>query len=230
MVRLDDVAGKSDKELAQGAYFRCFGDLSVSRVLSRIQGLVIKNGYELENIVAKQTRDIHIHDLDEFLAIQIHKRGVRIAIKKVIRKSNILQGHGIEPDFIIFQRTERRQSCYIVELKDGHEFDTKSSAKEHQNLHTFLSKNAMAFSQFQSYCKVCGFNATTRGEIRKGFKNKIAIEQAMTGKQFCDLLGLDYTAILKQRAEDRARNLNSLVDELIGSETVKAKLMKKLFG
>ena len=228
MVTLKETRGKNDNEIRNGAYYRCFGNLGVARLLSRIQSLIIKNGYELENLFAELTKDKQIDDLDEFLSVQIQPKGIWIALKKAVKQSEILEGHGIEPDFIIFERGNDYQNCYIVELKDGHEFDTKSSSKEHQNLHDFLSKNAIALQYFHSYCKICGFNATSKEEIRKGFKNKIDINQAMTGKELCELVGLDYEGIVKRRAEDRVKNLESFVDDLLKIPEMKSKITDKL--
>ena len=129
---------------------------------------------------------------------------------------------------MIFQREGASQYCYIVELKDGHEFDTKSSAKEHQNLHDFLTRNAGALQWYQSYCKIVGFNATTQEEIQAGFKNRIAIEQAMTGRQFCELLGLDHAGIVQQRTEDAAANFENFLDELVEIPRIRDGLGERL--
>ena len=48
MVKLGDTQGKSLEQISSGAYARCFGDLELSQLLSRVQSLMIKNGYELE--------------------------------------------------------------------------------------------------------------------------------------------------------------------------------------
>lgn len=228
MVLLQECEGKTPEEIKQGAYFRCFGNVGLARLISRTQSLIIKNGYELENLVDELTERIQVDDLDEFLSHQIMHHGVRIVKKSVIRQSNDIEGHGIEPDFIVFRRQGQTQSCYIIELKDGHEFDTKSSAKEHANLHTFLSKNAMALQYFHSYCKVVGFNAESREDIRTGFKNKIAIEQAMTGAEFCGLLELDYGEIRHQRALDRQSNVDHFIDELLSIDMVRDRITERL--
>ena len=228
MVRLEDTVGKSLSAIKGGAYARCFGDLELSRLLSRVQSLIIKNGYELEKLITDLVSDLLIDDLDEFLSKQIMKQGVRIVEKKIIKKSDIIEGHSIEPDFIIFERVKSTQNCYIVELKDGHEFDTKSSAKEHANLNTFLSKNAMAFQYFQSYCKICGFNASSKEDIKAGFKNKIALSQALTGEDLCKLLNLDYGQIVQTRANDRIKNFERFLDDLMDISAVKEGIRQRL--
>ena len=215
MIKLYEVKGKTPTQIENGAYYRCFGNVELAQILSRVQSLIIKNGYELERMVTDMTADRHIVDLDNFLSHQIMSTGTLLVTKSVIKKCRAIQGYGIEPDFIVFQRIESSQICYVVELKDGHEFDTKSSAKEHANLRQFVTTNANPLRYFQIYTKIVGFNAQSQEEIRIGFKNKIDQDQAMTGKEFCDLLELNYEEILDTRAKDRETNFNQLVKELI---------------
>jgi len=228
MVRFDQVPGKAVEKVRGGAYYRCFGNEELAHLLSRVQSLIIRYGTELEKMVLRYTEDRQIDDLDDFLSRQIMGRGVLLASKAVIKRAETVQGYGIEPDFMIFKREGNTQSCYLVELKDGHEFDTKSSAKEHANLRQFLSKNADALKWFEAYGRVVGFNAETQEEIWVGFKKKISLEQAMTGRQFCELLEIDYDQMAATRAEDRARNFNSFIDDLAGIEQVREALKSRL--
>ena len=218
-------SNKTDRELKAGAYYRCFGDLEIARILSTVQSLIIKNGLELEKIVAGLTKQNTIGDIDAFLRRKNMQRRVRIALKPTVKKSDTLDSMGIEPDFIIFRRTESSQECIVVELKDGHEFDTKSSDKEHENLDMFLSKNADALHHYKSSWKICGFNAENRDQIVKGFKNKIVANQAMTGKELFDLLELDcYEEVVRSRALDRKDNLDYLIESLISLDVIKKRL------
>ena len=228
MTRFDEVKRKSVAKIKAGAYYRCFGDVQIASIFSRVQGLVIRNGYELEKLVTEFSQHLLISDLDQFLQDQIMDTGVRMAKKKAIKASDLIEGHGIEPDFMVFERSGSRQHCYIIELKDGHEFDTKSSAKESQNLRTFLSKNAYALQYYNSYCKIVGFNAQTQNEIVVGFKQKISLDQAMTGTEFCELLGIDYELIREVRAKDRDPNLDEIIDELLLIDEVRTRIEDKL--
>ncbi len=214
MIKLYEVKGKTIAQIENGAYYRCFGNVALAQMLSRVQSLIIKNGFELEKMITDLASDRHIADLDEFLSRQIMPTGTMLATKRAIKKCDLIRGRGIEPDFMVFQHIGSSQMCYVVELKDGHEFDTKSSAKEHANLHQFISLNADPLRYFKVYTKIVGFNAQNQDEIRIGFKNKIDLDQAMTGKEFCDLLGVDYDAILDTRARDREANFKELAQEL----------------
>lgn len=228
MARLSEIKGKPLKDIENGAYVRCFGNVELSKLLSRVQSLIIRNGFELEKIITAYVKSSLIDDLDAFLDSQIMYRGIRVATKKAMKRSEKIQGKSIEPDFIIFERKDQTQSCYIVELKDGHEFDTKSSAKEQSNLNQFLSMNADILRYFQSYGKICGFHARTKEEIQIGFKGKIDINQAMTGAEFCDLLGINYEEILKLRAQDKEANFNQFLHELLEIDAIRSEIIRKL--
>lgn len=219
MVKLADTEGKSLEEVRKGAYYRCFGDIHLSKLLSRVQSLIIKNGYELERMVVDYGREQGIivenaKALDDLLSPQIIPEGLYLAEKKVIKKSTVIEGNKIEPDFLLFNRSADKQECYVIELKDGHEFDTKSSIKEAQNLADFSETNKERLHYWVIHQKIVGFNAETKGDIIEGFKRKINEDVAMTGAEFCALLGLDYLAIQEQRASDRVANMDEFIDQL----------------
>ena len=128
MVKLGDTQGESLEQIASGAHARCFGDLELSQLLSRVQSLMIKNGYELET--------------------------------------------SLQTWFLI---------CSLQDLDD---------------------------------------NAESKEQIRSGFKNKIAVSQAMTGRELCEILPLDYNAIIENRANDREDDFNQFLSNLTQIEPV----------
>ena len=229
MVKLVDTKGKSLSEIKHGAYYRCFGDIELGHLISRVQSLIIKNGYELENIVLQggEENDIILDDLDLLLSHQVAPEGLYLASKKVIKKSHTIVGRGIEPDFMIFLREGNKQECYVVELKDGHEFDTKSSAKEASNLVDFAEANREHLHYWIIHRKIVGFNAGSKVDIIEGFKRKIDTDIAMTGREFCDLLKLDYDAIQDQRARDRESNVKEFIDRLYKIDAVRNGILER---
>ncbi|MCY4207007.1 MAG: hypothetical protein OXD29_03525 [Roseovarius sp.] len=136
MAKIRDRAPKN----SSGGYERVFGNEKLGNLISKVQGAVISSGTELEKIIKGKVRNIP--KLDEFLKYEIMPDGVFLADRKQIKKSNSFIGSGIEPDFIIFKRRKGEQRCYVIEIKDGHAFDTKKAEKERENLHKFTSKNA----------------------------------------------------------------------------------------
>ena len=228
MAKLSEVQGKPVSDGGGASYIRCFGDTELGHLLSRVQSLIIRNGFELERLVTEAIGNRLIDDLDDFLSYQIMQPGVRVAVKKTIKKSNTLVGSNIEPDFLVFERSTSSQRCYIVELKDGHEFDTKSSAKEQANLHEFLNLNAAPFQYYQSHCRICGFNAETKAEIQQGFKWKIDIDEAMTGREFCELVGVNYDQIVNMRANDRQINFDQFISDLMSIDRVRNSIIDRI--
>lgn len=229
VVKFSDQEGKPREEIARGAYRRAFDQIGLAQLLSRVQSLIIANGNELERLIPDLCQDKLIHDLSTFLGNQIGPEGVHVATKKTIKQAG-LAGDGIEPDLMVFCRTETEQRCHIVELKDGYEYDTKASAKEIENLKRFADLNRDALAWYQVEWHICGFNAPTTEDVVNGFKRKITAQEAWTGADLCGLLGLDWQAIVQQRQADAEQNTSDFLDDLVADEGLAAELRRRLGG
>ena len=199
-------------------YVRLFGDDGLGLLVSRAHSAVISSGSELEKLVKNQVQ--LIPNLDEFLAREIMPDGVLVADKKNMKKCKTLDFAGSEPDFMIFKRRQGSQNCHIVELKDGDSFDTKKAAAERRAMHDFISKNGRHI-RYTVDAHFCCFNQNNKKAIYDGFKRKIALAEAMTGREFCELLELDYDAIVRQRTADADANLRYFLSELAKIDSVK---------
>ena len=169
-----------------------------------------------------------IDNLDEYLESSMVHQEITVVPKKSIKKSKIVSFDGVEPDFMIFVEKNNLRACHLVELKDGCEFDTKSSAAEKEHLHEFIGKNAKKL-QYTFEGHICCFNEQSREEIVKGFKNKITQEDAMTGREFCELLQINYDEIVNTRSKDRDENLKFFLINITKDNQLKKEL-KKLVG
>lgn len=219
---------RSAKGREAGGYERLFGDAKLGLLLSRVQSSVIRAGAELEQAIIELANTID--DVDAFLTADIIQEGVFAVPKKVLKKSKTLNYAEVEPDFVIFERKGKRQRCYLVELKDGDNFDTKKAAGEKENMRRFL--NAVApHIEFTMSIHFCCFHRLKREEIVQGFKRKITVNEAMTGPEFCELLSIDYEAVLTKRKEHQAENLRYFVEQLLEIDAVKNALNDALgFG
>ena len=219
---------KETKGRDEGGYTRLFGDAKLGRLLSRVQSAVIRAGAELEQVIINLANTID--DADAFLEADIIQEGMFVVPKKVLKKSKLLNYAGVEPDFVVFKREGRLQQCYLIELKDGDTFDTKKAAGERASLHSFMTAIAQNI-QFRTSIHFCCFHRNTREEIVAGFKKKIRLDEAMTGREFCELLKVDYDAVLAKRKEHQVDNLKFFVDELVQIPAVQAALNDALgFG
>lgn len=212
------LISKSKGRKEGSGYERLFGNSELGYLVSRVQAAVISSGSELERII-KSRVDL-IPDLDKFLEMEIMPEGVLVADKRTIKKSRKIDFAGAEPDFVIFKRRAGKQRCHLVELKDGDSFDTKKAAAEHANMHSFISKNAPKMPYIVQ-AHFCSFNQENREAIIIGYKNKIAKEEAMTGREFCNLLEIDYDELVKYRTTQGPDNFRYFMSELLKIEAVK---------
>lgn len=220
MARLKDARGRK----SGSSYARLFGDDDLGALISRIHAAVISTGVELEQVIKNKVQ--LILDLDEFLEQEIMADGVQVADKKQIKECTTLDFAGSEPDFLIFKRRQNKQMCHLVELKDGDSFDTKKAAAEYRTMHTFMDKNAPRL-QYIVEAHFCCFNQNSKQAIIEGFKKRIAPEEAMTGREFCDLLELDYDKIVKARKKYGPENKMEFLRELVKIDSVRP-ILKRL--
>ena len=115
----------------------------------------------------------------------------------------------------------------MVELKDGHVFDTKKASAERQAIHSFIEFNSPHLA-YRISAHFCCFNQDSREAIVTGFKRKITIKEAMTGQEFCDLLEINYEEIIKQREAEQPENVRFFLRELVKIDQVRAILRELL--
>lgn len=199
---------------SSGGYERVFDNREIGYLIQRIQSAVISNGNELENLIVERSK--RIDDLDSFIDSCLDgtiESGSYLCRKSVIKKSKYkLDKH--EPDFIVFEIKALAGNCYIIELKDGNNFDTKKSDGEYASLKDYQT-HLGAKVPFITNFYICCFNQLEKDVIVKGFKNRFAENQVMTGEELCRLLGFEYQEILNQRKEDAEDNKVYFVSELL---------------
>jgi hypothetical protein len=72
------------------------------------------------------------------------------------------------------------------------------------------------------------FNQDNKKSIVDGLKKNITTEEAMTGKELCDLLGISYSNIIEQRKKLAPENIDYFVEKLLDIPIVKQKIINKL--
>lgn len=178
--------------------------------MSRVQATVISAGSELEKILLEKSKNIQ--DLDKFIEdLKNDEVGVFVASKQQVKRSTIIKSH-FEPDLLAFDVSKR--FCYVIEVKDGDQFDTKKAAGESANLNKFVDDVAKVLAyRFKIY--LCSFNAPDKESIFKGLKQKFPMESLITGKELCDLLAIDFDAVNQTRNIDQEANIDYFVEELL---------------
>lgn len=197
-----------------GGYARLFDDPDLGALVSRVHATVIGAGTELEHIIqrASEENGTAIDDLDGFLSGGVD--GVFIAGKSTIKRSTKIQYPGAEPDYLVFVRKGSQRLCFVLELKDGDQFDTKKSSGEVNNLLAFSTQVGSTLP-YSTTIRVCSFNQEDKDAIVVGFKQTITADLVWTGREFCDLLGFDYDGIVSERKADAEDNRRFLVEQLL---------------
>ena len=203
-----------------GGYERLVGNQTMAEIFTKAQSTVITNGTELEKIISD--RATLISNLDEFMDAcdaGTMADGAYLCTKKVVKASKYkLDKH--EPDFVAFTLAGARKICYVVELKDGDAFDTKKSAAEKEMLRAFVNHLAPLIP-FRTKYYICSFNQLDKAKIVIGFKSVFSEDEVMTGKEFCDILGVDYDKILELRKNDTRDNFEYVVEKMAEIPEVK---------
>lgn len=220
MALIEKAKGRRATQSPSG-YTRLFGVSALGNLMSRIQGAVISSGSELEKLIWERVCQIEF--LDDFLeeTLQGGEDKVFVASKQQIKKSKKIRSR-YEPDFLGFN--PKRRKCYIIEVKDGDQFDTKKAAGEHQTLYNFRNDVSSALS-YSTAVYICSFNARTKDEIVHGLKGEFSKEETLTGKELCDLFGIDYQEIVKIRMNDQRANLSFFITEILKISVIKKALL-----
>ena len=217
----------SNPKNSSGGYERLLGNKELADIFTKAQSTVISNGTELENIITSRANNIE--DLNDFMnkvnSGQM-ENGVFLCTKKVTKKSYYkLEGH--EPDFLIFSIKPEGKVAYVIELKDGDTFDTKKSAGEKLSLKQF-KMHLGSMIEFRTNYKICAFNQLDKEKIVTGFKNEFTIDEVWTGKDFCDILNINYEEIIKQRMDDTLDNYIFVVETLAEIKDIQKKVLEKV--
>ncbi len=220
------MKGRND---GNSGYSRVFDNAPLGALISKVQSTVISNGSELERIILSKTNNIE--DLDNFIdqaETSLIKDGTYVCKKTVLAKSKYTitgrDGKKIQPDLLVFI-VQRRRICKIIELKDGDAFDTKKVIGEREHLKEFSELFGCKIP-FITEWYICCFNQNDKSTIIEGLKHAFTENEILTGKEFCDVLGLSYEEIVESRLKDCEDNLNYFCTELLKISSVKERLKK----
>lgn len=214
-----------------GGFTRTFGDAGLGALLSMTHATSISAGTELE----KQIQSLHANlmtaeQLGQFLKNAL-PNGKYVMAKDLIRKHlKPIINSSHEPDFIVI--VVDGEKVFVVEVKDGDAFDTKKAAGEvasvrafAASLHSFLLGINLAYSV---EAKICCFNQEDKDRIVAGLKGRITRREAMTGREFCALIGISYDTIRRQRETDQLCNLDFFVASMLEIPAVRARVLSRL--
>lgn len=193
-------------------------------IITRIHSTSIKSGNELEKYISDMAPN-KISNLDDFIKKRdIIKEGIYFCSKKTfkISKYNIMHR---EPDFIIFQMNNGKLKGFVIELKDGDNFDTKKSEGEKtiETLTISLQKKMKIHIDFY----ICCFNQNDKKKIRNGLKGQFELSNIITGNELCEMLKIERCKIDEIREKDAKDNCQWLVKKFSTTKILGEEIRKK---
>jgi len=202
MALIKDAKGRRAGETPSG-YERLLGNKELGQLISKVQSAVISTGSELERDLEKKLigrKDVSIGKINpEFRNF----RG--------LKKDSTGKTHNIKIDVVI-----KNESDYeLIELKDGDTFDTKKVAGELQSLNLvkdFLIKKGVSEKNIKM--GFCSFNAENHDQIEKGAKGLLNRSMAITGRELCEKLGLNFGVIVEERKKHQKENMKYFEEEI----------------
>lgn len=203
MALISKAKGRGEDETASG-YERLFGNKQLGMLISKVQSAVISTGSELERFLASK--------LPTDTTIAIAKINKKERVFKDAKTDSTGKKHKLEIDCVI----KTKDGIMLIEIKDGDTFDTKKVAGEVESLNfakRYISK-LVKLSEDKIKMYYCSFNARDHEQIKRGAKGLLGDCKPMTGRELCELFGLDFDKLVQERKKDQQENLDYFISEL----------------
>ena len=163
------------------------------------------------------------------------KNDLKDLIAKKIRKTNYVAIGGVNKDRRVFPEIKNQREievdCIIwtidgrMLIKIEEEYpDIKKLAEELRQL--VVVKDYLRGRNTSIH--FCNFYAKTNKEIEQETFGLLEKGMAMTGRELCGRLGIDYDEIIKEITKNQEESLNYFINELMKIPEINPKIVKKL--
>ena len=199
-----------NKAREDGSYSLLFGDIKIGKLISATQSATIRMGNQLEKLIMERAKIIDENTINKFFEKALTD-GIYIIPKNIIAKNKRLN-FDQKPDMILVLTL--KNTCIVIELKLGDNFDTKKAQAEVDNLKKYSEKLDRA-TTYKIHYAVCMFFAKDKEAVVKGFKNKITIKEVLTGKEFCEIANIDYNEIHSRLKDKQSSNRAFFIKKIL---------------
>lgn len=204
---------RKTKLKAKSAYETIVSNKQIADLLTKAHSTKIRAGNELEDLIAKHTKH-NVHPLSNgkksvyYEDLALPKSG-----KTLVPKLTVKGFPGVENtnlDIAVLDADEK--VIYTVEMKDGDNFDTKKSNAERKKLEALSGWLANNHSGWTVKPKIVLWSCQDIKDA--SFKDKLAQQYLLTGKNAQKLLGVVLDEVEKDRSSDRVENEKSILLEM----------------
>ena len=222
MVKLSDSIGTKGESAT-----RIFGNERMGILFSKFQAVVIRSGFELEETIKNRIPFEIFTTLDALREVNqttAETPNIQVVFKPS-RPNPDNPSKSIQADFLIVDNLSRR--FMLVEVKEGHVFDTKKADGELASLKNITSWLAQEYA-YRTHYFICCFNQENKEEIVQGTKKRFSIDHVLTGREFCGTIGIDYDAIREERSADQVENRRFFLTELLAISEIRDEVLEIL--
>ena len=94
---------------------------------------------------------------------------------------------------------------------------------------TFFAEWIAGNTGYDATYYFCSFNQDDKGAIVTGAKGRFDVSHAMTGRELCDILSIDYDALREKRQSQQSENLRYFLVELLKIQNIR-QLVKEILN
>lgn len=210
MPKISDSKGRSDEN---SGYARLFGNQQLGQLMSRVQATVIRTGNELENFLEKETPNWIKTDFASALYGMLPLPDIQVVFQAKMPPFG--EDRGEKADIVVIEHAKK--NAFVVELKDG-------ELKIMTRFASWLAEKTGYITNFY----FCSFNQSNKQAIIAGAKGRFDASHAVTGRELCNILSIDYDTLRAKRQQEQPENLRYFINELLRIEEIR-KLIKELW-
>jgi hypothetical protein len=226
-MKISKVVIKKTKknDIKKSGYYAVFGDENIAELFRKVQSTTIRNGNELQSLILdsiKVDKDRKDYKLEDITNMVKEKKSFYIANYKISKEELLKRGvvllgkEKIDVDAIF----AKDGILYIIEYKQGDNFDTKKSHGEIESLNKLY--NFFKVDDIEVLPKfVLWVSDDIENSSVKTTENK---EFLTTGKEISDILGISFDEIEAKRKSEHSDNISYILSEF---EKIKVKYEKR---
>lgn len=223
MARISETKGRDDDN---SGYVRLLGNNRLGHLISQTHATVIRTGNQLERDLEAATPTATKATLLDATARATSpgETATQVVFSPQAKKEKGAPP-GVKGDVVVFDHTNRR--LLVIEVKDGDTFDTKKASGELESM-SRLASILQARTNYTPSIFFCSFNQESKEAIAMGAKGRFSLQQVMTGRELCGILGIDYDLFRANRQAQQAENFEYFLSQIAAIPEARSILARKL--
>jgi len=200
---------KPKTNIENSGYYRLSGNKAIATLLRNCHATVIKNGNQLEDLVYECVT-LAKTKKHAFTGVEYpDANSIMVVSQFEIKKEAISLDKGVNVDYVYFHKDK----VFVCEIKDGDNFDTKKSSGEVDKLLIAAAALEVKDPHKREYIpKIVLWNC--KDLSKSSFKDKRGRGMLITGREFAQMINVDYEALNAKRKAEAPANTKYIIAEM----------------